>query len=78
MITTTAEDSISAYKINTGAEEKDLAIVHNLSDTSQTVTISGATALGGTLSASGASAERPSLAETTLTMPAYTTAVVEF
>jgi glycosidase len=78
MITTTAENSISAYRINTGADEKDLAVVHNLSGSGQTVTISGASVIGGTLSASGAAAAKPTLSGNSLTMPAYTTAVIEY
>jgi len=79
-LSTTEQDSIAAYKINSEDQgsEKYLAIVHNLSNNSRTVTVSGATALGGTLTATGAAAAKPSLAGATLTMPAYTTAVVEY
>ena len=78
LITTSASDSISAYRINGKPEEKDLAVVHNLSANSQTVTVSGVSALGGTLSAAGATAAKPSLSGASLTMPAYTTAVLEY
>jgi len=79
LLSTSQGNSISAYKISSGrADEKDLAVVHNLSNSSQTVTITGAAALGGTLSAAGASAAKPVLSGNTLTMPAFTTAIIEY
>ena len=74
----TSTASIAMYRINgTYTGEKDLVIVHNTSGTSQSVTVSGAAVLGGTLTATGASAVKPSLAGAALTMPAYSSAVVE-
>jgi len=77
LLTTTNPTAISAYKLSS-ANRKDLAIVHNLSDTSQTITIEGASTLGGTLTAESASAVKPSLSEDSLTMPAYTSAIIEY
>jgi len=78
-ISTSAGSSIAAYRVNsTRTDEKSLAVVHNLSGSSQTVTINGAAALGGTLSAQGAAAAKPALSNTSLTMPAYTTAIIEY
>jgi len=79
LLTTSQGNSISAYRINTSrTDEKDVAVVHNLSNTAQTVTITGAAALGGTLTAVGASSQKPSLAGTTLTMPAFSSAIIEY
>ena len=77
IITTSQGNSVAAYRINSGTNEKDLAIVHNLSNTGRTVTITGAASLGGTLTASSAAA-KPSLSGASLTLPAFTTAVIEF
>jgi alpha-amylase len=78
LLTTTAADSISAYKLSSGTNGRNLAIVHNLSGTSQTVTIDGASILGGTLTAESASAVKPSLSGDSLTMPAYTSAIIGY
>lgn len=79
LLTTTQGNAISAYKIASGRTgEKDLAVVHNLSGGSQTVTITGAASLGGTLTAAGASSAKPSLNGTSLTMPAFSTAIIEY
>lgn len=78
LLTTTADSSIAAYKISGREGEKALAVVHNLSANSQTITLGGVSALGGTLNAAGAAAARPSLSGSVLTMPAYTSAVVEY
>ena len=77
-LTAASNDYVSAYRISGGAGEKDLAVVHNLSANSQTVTVSGVSVLGGTLGAAGAAAAKPSLSGASLTMPAYTTAVLEY
>ena len=78
MITTTADNYIAAYKISGKTGEKDLAVVHNLGNSGQTVIISGVSALGGTLSAEGYFSSRPVLSGDTLNMPAYTSAVLEY
>ena len=78
-ITTTEGGSIAAYRVNsTRAGEKSLAVVHNITNSGKTVTINGAAALGGSLSAQGAAAAKPALSGATLTMPAYTTAIIEY
>jgi len=78
----TVNDSVSAYKITGKDGEGNIAVVHNVSDNSRTITITGAAALGGTLNAKGAAkgaaAEKPVLSGNSLTMPAYTTAIIEY
>jgi glycosidase len=78
VITTTASDAIAAYRITCQRGNNDIAVVHNLSNSNHTVTITGASAVGGTLTASSATAPRPTLSGNSLTMPAFTTAIVEF
>ena len=77
IITAAQDNSVAAYKISSGANEKDVAIAHNLSNTERTVTITGAGVLGGTLTASSAAA-KPSLSGVSLTLPAFSTAVIEY
>jgi len=78
LLTTTADSSVAAYKVTGGTGDGDLAVVHNLSGSSQTVTISGASSVGGTLNATSASGTKPSLSGSSLTMPAYTTAIIRY
>ena len=77
--TTSSSTTIAAYRISpANAQEKDVAVVHNLSSSSQSVTVTGATSLGGTLTATSATATKPSLSGNTLTMPSFTTAIIEY
>ena len=78
LISTASGAAISAYKITGRETETEIAVVHNLSNSSHTVTITGAASLGGTITASGGSAQRPVLNGDTLTIPAFTTAIIEF
>jgi alpha-amylase len=66
-------DYIAAYRASEGSSA--VGIVHNLSNTGRTVTITGALKLGGSLGSSGGT---PSLSGTSLTLPAYSSAVIEF
>jgi alpha-amylase len=73
-ISTSDNDHIAAYKVTKGTTT--VGIVHNLSSSTQTVTITGAVKLGGGINATGGSA--PALSGTSLTLPAYSSAVIEF
>ncbi|MCL2065986.1 MAG: alpha-amylase family glycosyl hydrolase [Treponema sp.] len=76
LITTTEPEAISAYKLAVRAGETELAVVHNVSESEKTVTIPGAESIGGSLNAAGNSA-KPELSGSILTIPAYTTAIIE-
>jgi glycosidase len=77
-LTVTGADSVAAYRITGREGESGVAVVHNPSDTGRTVTITGAAALGGTLSAAGASGAKPALTGDSLSMPGHSTAVIEY
>jgi glycosidase len=79
VIRTDDAEKISAYKLTgtTATGTTAVGVVHNLNSSDATVTIEGAKKLGGTL-LSGSGASGSTLTGTSLTMPGYSTAVIEF
>jgi glycosidase len=68
-------NAVSAYKVNSRGEMRNLAVVHNHGSASQTVTIPGAKFLGGHILVTGTT--EPTLNGTTLVIPGYSLAIIE-
>jgi glycosidase len=68
-------NAVSAYKVNSRGQMRDLAVVHNHGSTGQTVTIPGAKFLGGHVIVTGTT--EPTLNGTTLVIPGYSLAIIE-
>jgi len=75
-VITVPGNQVSAIRINSRGEMRNLAVVHNHGSTSQTVNIPGAKFLGGHLVASGTT--EPTLNGTSLVIPGFSLAIIEF
>jgi alpha-glucosidase len=69
-------NAVSAYRVNSRGEMRDVAVVHNHGSSSQTVQIPGALFLGDFILAQGTT--QPTLNGNSLTIPGFSLAIIEF